>query len=382
MSQTASSFPSKGNPYEALSLKDFATASEIKKQYRQLCLKLHPDRRKQSTLTQSQNDDLDKQFIAVQEARDFLVNDDHKNEKVKYDRKLKGEFLRKEEEKARDAAMSSRRKRMRDDLESKIRNLQKTGDDNHGQSKSKFPEDDLADLERDGKRMREQFHMGREKKMAARDKKDRKNRKAQLEHRQVRVKWSRKKMGSQSDEMIAKLLSRFGSVEAVELIGSKGNAALATFTDASCCKPCVNFYLNNNEIRTSFVGKRKDAEEEQERDSEYSIPKMAHDDHRDRESVEERKLRQAAERELLLRRMELEEDLDEIKLGEGSISDQQEPTIRQQSKSSTFPPSLPSLDSYKEGIVPSCLERLQHFEKSLLSSILSSAEIDEMKFSF
>ena len=78
----SSSFPSKGNPYEALALSNFATPSEIKKKFRQQSLKYHPDKRQQN-LSQSQNDELDKQFIAVQEARDFLLNDDHRNEKEK-----------------------------------------------------------------------------------------------------------------------------------------------------------------------------------------------------------------------------------------------------------------------------------------------------------
>ena len=48
-----------------------------------------------------------------------------------------------------------------------------------------------------------------------------------LERRQVRVKWSRSKVGkSHSEHSLADELSKFGVVEGVELIGSKGNAAL------------------------------------------------------------------------------------------------------------------------------------------------------------
>ena len=366
----SSSFPSKGNPYEALALSNFATPSEIKKKFRQQSLKYHPDKRQQN-LSQSQNDELDKQFIAVQEARDFLLNDDHRNEKEKYDAKLKSEGLRKEQEKLRDAAMSSRRKRMRHDLESKISNLSSKTDD-----VSKFKDDIVENLKRDGKRMQEDFRRGEktaEERFAARE---RKKRKAKLENRQVRVKWSRKKMGSQSDEMIAKLLSKFGKVESVELIGSKGNAALATFVESSSCKACVDLYLNNEEIRASYVGKRKDGE-----DTGYDIPQESVNRDRDRESVEERNLRQAAEREVLLRKMEMEGD-------DGNYSNQNRAkesseskasSKRQPSRLSLFPPPFPPCENREQNTMPSYLERLQSLEKTLLMGILSPEEIREME---
>ncbi len=372
MSQTnGSTFPAKGNPYEILSLPNFAKPSEIKKKFRQLSLKYHPDKRQQN-LSQSQNDDLDKQFIAVQEARDFLLNDDHKDEKEKYDAQLKSEVLRKEQEKARDAAMSSRRKRMRDDLENKIRNLQKTSDI------GRTPEDDIEDLKRDGRRMQEEFGKGErtaEEKFAARE---RKVRKAKLENRQVRVKWSRKKMGGQSDHMISKLLSKFGEVEFVELIGSKGNAALVTFVNASSCKPCVDFYLNNQEMRATYVGKRK-----HEEDAEQGIPVESLHRDRDRESVEERHLRQAAEREVLLRNMEME---GEAEVGNGSIQDSvgeetatKHSSKREPSRHSLFPPPFPHCEKDEDNTMPSYLDRLQKMEKTLLIGIISSEEIKEME---
>jgi DnaJ family protein C protein 17 len=369
----ASSFPAKGNPYETLSLPNFATPAAIKKKFRQLSLKYHPDKRQQN-LTKLQTDELDKQFIAVQEARDFLLNDDHKDEKEKYDAKLKGEVLRKEQEKARDAAMSSRRKRMRDDLESKIRNLSRT-DHDVGES----AEDEVEELKRDGKRMQEEFRKSErtaEERVAARE---RKKRKTTRENRQVRVKWSRKKMGGQSDDMIRKLLSRFGEVESVELIGSKGNAALATFVDASSCKPCVDFYSNSQELRATYVGKRKDEE-----DMGFDFPKEPVNLQRDRESVEERNLRQAAEREVLLRKMEMEDenhdhDIPISKQNETQKEKDSSRSAKQSSASSLFPPTLPPCKLHEQSTMPTFLERLQSLEKKLLAGILSPEAIKEME---
>ena len=381
---TTSTFPSKGNAYETLALPNFATPSQIKKQFRQQSLKFHPDKR-EPNLTKTQHDELDKQFIAVQEARDFLLNDDHKDQKDKYDAKLKSEGLRKEEEKRREEAMGSRRRRMRDDLESKIDNLRKENDTSGGgRGRGSSKKDDYEDLKQDGWRRREEFVSSRqsaEERFAAQA---RRKRRGELENRQVRVKWSRKKMGGQSDEMLVKLLSsRFGPVDGVELIGSKGNGALVTFRDEASCKPCVDFYSNSEEMRASYVGNRKgddDAGAGCDIPMEETMKRGT-----DRESVEERKLRQAAEREVLLRKMEMGGDENDgphtesdanakAKASSSATSAKREP-----SKMSMFPPQFPPCDNNEQGKVPSCLEILQQLEKELFKGLLSPEQIHEMQ---
>lgn len=372
--ESKSPFPAKGNPYSILSLPDFATAAQIKKKFRTLSLKFHPDKREKN-LTKAQHDELDHQFIAVQEARDFLLKDEFREEKEKYDAKLKSESIRKEEEKKRDAAMSSKRKRMREDLESKIQNLGKKAkqDSDIKDTNSNV----YQDLKRDGMKMREAFgqkHRTAEEKLAARE---RKQKKQKLEYRQVRLKWSRKKMGGQSEDMLIKLMKVFGTVEDIELIGSKGNSALVTFQDSSSCKPCVEKYKHSNEMRASYVGSRKDEEDQGFEINNDEIPDSSLHRDRDRESVEERKLRQAAEREVLLRKMEMGEDID---IDTKSVDRKSNAEKGKMAKPpSLFPPKFPATKPLSNIQITSPLERLQQLESEILDGLLSTEELEGMR---
>ena len=122
----------------------------------------------------------------------------------------------------------------------------------------------------------------------------------------MRVKWSRRRVEtSHSEDSLAVLLSeRFGEVEEVELVGGKGNAALVTFRKASSCAPCVEAYRGDAGMRATFVvppERKKD-------DDDTILPPLSslRGTHHD-ETPRERALRQAAEREELLRRMEMDE---------------------------------------------------------------------------
>ncbi len=393
-------FPEKGNPYETLNLPNLATSIQIKKKFRELSLKFHPDKRK-GNLSAEEIDALDKQFIAVQEAKSFLLDGEYEQEKEKYDAKLKSEALRKEEDKRREAQMDGRRKRMRSDLERKIEEemLRKqqgmgagVGMDTDARSRteqsSKWNHDKFEDLKRDGMKMRETYHERKRTEEAKSEAKERKRYKKSLESRQVRVKWSRKKMGGQSEHMLAKLLSRFGEVQDVEMIGSKGNAALVTFHHESSCKPCVDAYLHSEELRATFVGKDRD-----DRITSARTNATGHDmtrdtntmkRERDRESVEERKLRQAAEREALLRQMEMGgDDIDETKIFErGSESAyNQSSSPSNEVRKSLFPPHFPSSMSSSIGTSKglTLLQRLGEFEIELLKDVLPLDEIKKLQ---
>lgn len=351
------SFPEKGNPYEALSLKNFATSIEIKKKFRELSLKLHPDKR-QANISQKEKDDLDHQFILVQEARSFLLDDEYRDKKEKYDAKLQSELLRKEEDRRREERMGSQRRKMKKDLEDKINELTRSSD------KRTHKDTSLDDLKTSGKRMRESYNERWQKDEERRSSEQRKRRKDEIQNRQVRVKWSRKKIGGQSEDSLAKLLERFGTIEDVELIGHKGNAALVTFTDASSCQPCVDAYLHSEELRATYVGARKQRAEEAENDEETSefLQSSLKREH-DRESVEERKLRQAAEREAILRNLDLDDGNRSHELYEG---------VQKAKKSIIFPPNLPPCTN----VALSSIERLEQAENEILKGLLSS---DEMK---
>jgi DnaJ homolog subfamily C member 17 len=358
------SFPEKGNPYEALSLKNFATSVEIKKKFRELSLKLHPDKR-QANISQKEKDDLDHQFILVQEARSFLLDDEYRDKKEKYDAKLQSEILRKEDDQRREEQMGSQRRKMKKDLEDKINQLKRTSD-NRMQSKDTA----FDDLKTSGKRMRESYSDRWLQEEERRSYEQRKRRKDEIEDRQVRVKWSRKKIGGQSEDSLAKLLERFGTIEEVELIGSKGNAALVTFADASSCQTCVDAYLHSDELRATYLGARKQQADKAENDDDVSdFLRSSLKRERDRESVEERKLRQAAEREAILRSMEM-----------GNVNKSHEQLhegLQKVKKSVVFPPSLPQCTSE----LLSSIERLEQAENEILKGLLSSDDIKFMQTS-
>lgn len=390
----ASSFPAKGNPYAALSLPNFATPSLIKKQFRQLSLKYHPDKRS-SDLTPSQHAEYDRLFMDVQEARDFLLDHEFQKQKQEYDDKLRSELSRKEEEERREQAMSSKRRRMKQDLEEKIRALssgQKRGGVNE---KNKNVDETFENLKRDGMKRRQEFGTSQsamEEKIRMKEFQNQKDH--LLQNRQVRIKWSRKKLGGQSEDMLAKLLQRFGPVENVELIGDKGNSALVTFQSESSCDSCVDCYKTSDELRAHFVGKKRRQREEEkeeendddERDAYVSMLHRRSSDH-DRESVMERKLRQAAEREALLRKMEMGEewgdDDDNVDTNDDDDHGKERSASAKKkhrvSSSTTIgqqfpPPFPPCASSCREPI-----EKLQELERTLLKDLLSVDQIAEMQ---
>ena len=99
--------PSKHNiqdPYEILGVPFNATDAEIKKAYRKLALKLHPD--KQQKGNQASAEEIAKKFHDVKEARSFLLDDDHAEARRKYDAKRESDRLRQQTEALRERNMS------------------------------------------------------------------------------------------------------------------------------------------------------------------------------------------------------------------------------------------------------------------------------------
>jgi len=401
--------PECGNPYEVLGLKLGATDGEVTKAYRRLALKLHPDKQK-ADLPEKEAGELARRFHDIKEARSFLLDSEHKADREKFDAKLRSNALRREEDAKREQSMSDRRKMMREELAAKERDAAGSKKRSRASGTSKAAaattaeEERMEQLRRKGKQMRDTYAA----KAASDEAVHRARRKVdateRLERRQVRVKWSRSKVGkSHSEHSLAELLSTFGVVEGVELIGSKGNAALVTFADESSCPPCVKFYADSDVMRATFVGKRK--EEEGRRpfggiggggsggtaglDATTSGVYRASQT-RDAESVDERKIRQAAERERLLRQMEIEEEGGSI-VNDGSEYDHTahpSTTAREDSKvpkankwsnsedNNHYPPPFP-LSAEEKDLSP--LERLQRFESKVLGGLLDPETLERIK---
>ncbi len=182
--------------------------------------------------------------------------------------------------------------------------------------------------------------------------------------------------GVHTIQSLTSIMKDFGAVEEVEMLGSKGNAALITFRDESSCKRCVDAYKTSDTMRATFVGRRK-------------VDDTLHGSHDDvvddgptsrrggSENLDERKLRQAAERERLMRQMELEDE------GEGGASEvyqrskplpSKQPPAREKLSSSLFPPSFPDIPENKN---LSPFELLEKYEREIFGRIDLIAKEDE-----
>eukprot|EP00523_Entomoneis_sp_CCMP467_P010175 CAMPEP_0168732100 /NCGR_PEP_ID=MMETSP0724-20121128/7601_1 /TAXON_ID=265536 /ORGANISM="Amphiprora sp., Strain CCMP467" /LENGTH=374 /DNA_ID=CAMNT_0008779117 /DNA_START=71 /DNA_END=1195 /DNA_ORIENTATION=+ len=362
------------DPYEVLGIEFTASDADVTKAYRKLALKYHPDKQKDDKATPKQLEDVAARFQDIQQARDFLLH--HPEQRQQYDAQRASAMARKVADQEREQKMSRQRKRMRQEL------AQQEAQARHEVAAQRQKAAKLEELKKEGRKMRESYA----DKMQQQQQQQRPQppsvsgttgatarQTENIEDRQVRLKWSRKKMKiSPSEHSLAQLLQRFGTVEEVALLGKKGNAALVTFASAQSCDPCVQAYLESDELRASYVGARKESHERRKNDKKPPSPTtatMTTKTNRDQESIHDYQLRRAAQREELLRQMEQEEDGNsETKTSQG----QAEPSsfVPRPVQSQPFPPEFPA--EFRNGAATMTpFEQLQRAEAQILQPLLS-----------
>lgn len=334
------------DPYEALKVPLSASDTDISKAYKKLALKFHPD--KQQGLSGPEKEQHAHTFHRIQEARSFLLDPENYKAREKYKSKRMSLKMREKADEVRNQAMSDRRKRMRDELNkheeppsrestSKKRPQDKTRE--HDESK-------IGPLRSKGEAMRESMAARAAEQEATAAKLD-------LENRQVRLKWSRKRISvSPSEASIASELKRFGNIEAVDLLGAKGNMALVTFSDPSSCGPCVEAYSMSSEMRAHLVGNRRQRDEE--KNSKKDV--VDRSDSNGIVGTKAWRLNRDAKRELFLRQAQ--------KGDPSSRSDQDQESKRV--PCSPFPPVIDKVDAR----IQTLLQRLEAEEMAILGRVI------------
>jgi DnaJ family protein C protein 17 len=390
--------PPCGNPYEVLGVAVGAADDAVSKAFKKMALKYHPDKQKSSDITTQEC--IQKKFLDITEARNFLLNSEFASQKLKYLQQLQSKSVRKRQDATRDAAMNDRRKKMRSELHQKeklVRDAAKAAaaaaatafgggggaDSNRNKAttttnKRKKPpsgaldpieEARLQELQKQGTKLREEQWLRQIQQQEARERLDLKTK---LHQRQARLKWSRRKLDeSYSEHSLAQQLSQtygLGDVKSVEFTGTKGNGALVTFASSISAQKCVELLKDSNEMRAFYVGSKKRDEQRKEvyntGDGEGVNMNTDEGGGNVKETLQERQQRQAMERDRLRRQMADDEE-EGGDVGNGNVKEPTEDAAKSHQNQYSYPPPMPGA----EGMTP--LQMLEAFEQLVLPRCVS-----------
>jgi hypothetical protein len=269
-----------------------ASSEDIKKAYRQLSRKLHPDKMVKAS-------DADKaaaevKFTRVQAANDFLTDATQRGLFDAAEERKASSVKRKDE---REGAMDDRRKAMKRRLDEQESAARRGGAQGSAPSNRKTE----ADLRRANVERRDAHgaqHSRRAADAAEAALRSREHRDGH-DRRSVSVKWQRKVHSFSVDDLAA-LFRPFGEVVSVSFEGAKGNAAKVVFETPEAAAAAAA-RSNTDSLRVVGVGAKNRAWE-----TLVSSPFVAPSglgSARDSESVENYTARRAAERDRLARQM-------------------------------------------------------------------------------
>ena len=240
--------------YAVLGCNSESTRSFIEKAARKLFLKYHPDK--------TSDPKAPEMFLRVQKAKEILL-DDEKRKAIDEAKVLVTK--RQDYENERSKNMDVKRKRMRDELEAMLEKGKKSAGEvrpnssfERGADEKRDQSENINRLRKAGASLREATAREAESKEAkkaydALKEKKTQDKKQNLEGGacQVKIKWKRSRQ-SHSDESLALLFKIFGGIEAVTLIGDKGNSATILFSAESSAAMAVAEYAASSEYRVTI----------------------------------------------------------------------------------------------------------------------------------
>ena len=217
--------------YALLDVSYDATIEIIQRAARKKGLQYHPDKT---------DDPKDHElFLLVQKAKEILLDE---TKRLEIDNKRKQQNARKEYDIEREKNMDSKRKRMRDELEGKIKSSSNQSNNDTNKVFKNNTTEDIEKLRREGYAQVEKAN----------------NIKVNIKPiiHQIKVKW-KKNRESHSDQSLYELFKVYGPIEDVQFVNDSINSAIVTFTNEISVKSSIDAYIMSNEYRVTAVNQEK-----------------------------------------------------------------------------------------------------------------------------